>query len=101
MKAPKPVRLDDDGHAIARFLERYKPWENASPAWSPQLRHERAEKLLLSELPKATYVMTEDDSKQAIWRTELGIVLVVDMEATVRTVLEMDAAPRRSYRPVK
>lgn len=93
-----PYCLDEEGHTIERFIERYKPWKDAG--WSWQTLTVRVRKFLISELPGAVYVMTEDDGKQSIWRTPMGLQLTVDMDGVVRTVLPPDTR-LRSYRPIK
>ncbi len=77
-------------HAIMRFQNRWAERLNIFTAFDVALRE---------RLPAATFVEFEDGTRQQIWRTHDGILLVV-RAGVVMTVLPANTQ-RANRRPVK
>jgi hypothetical protein len=86
-----PVRLDPMGHAIGRYIER----------WRPALGWRAAETMLMRSLRDAVFVEDEPKNEQTFWRTAEGCLLVVDRMGTVRTVLPKNTSKRARRRHLK
>lgn len=82
-----PYKLDDEGHAVDRFIERYLRGE-----WDCVVRGD-AECLLESIRANAVHVEDLPDEGQEIWRGPNGWrdVLLVVRDGVVTTVLPMGA----------
>lgn len=90
-----PHKLDDDGHAVARFIERHYP-DNAKPTTK--------EATEILDVIRATSVHVEDvpDEGQEIWRGRGAFhpVKMVVRDGVVTTVLPRDAErPKHRGRP--
>ena len=89
MKAP--YKLDDDGHAIDRFIERHLRCDTAGMLLPPS-EIERAQARVVLDIIRATAEHVEDitDEGQEIWRGRGGFrsVLLVVRDGVVRTVLK-------------
>jgi hypothetical protein len=90
---PRPCQLDRDGHSAMRYVQRHRP----------DLSELQAGMALCDMFGRAVYESMEDDNARAIWRVvdDAGdVLLVVDKDGCVRTVLPKNARPPHR-RPVK
>lgn len=109
--AKAPMRLDDNGHALTRFVTRW--W----PLTPTERRRQHATKALIKRLDallaavqgRAIFVETVPDECQSIWSFIVNdgpnkghtALMVVSFDGTVRTVLPRDTKRPTRYRPKK
>ena len=80
----RPISLDEDGHSLTRYIER----------WHPHMHPRDARKQLEAQLITARFIECESGNDQSIWRLQEGVLIVVDDHGVVKTVL-----PREAQKP--
>lgn len=107
-----PMRLDEHGHSLGRFIERWWPWTPAelrlrSPNKKAAALQPRLAELKMAVASRAYHIENIPDEDQSIWawtvcagpnqgRTAL---MVVSQDGTVRTVLPPEAKRPANRRP--